>query len=225
MLEVVGVHKSYGAGAARTPVLHGVSLSVAQGGFLAICGPSGSGKSTLLNLIGLLDRPDTGEIRLGGAPADFRSRAQAARLRNRMIGFVFQSFQLLPRLTAWENVALPLFHRGAGRAERRERAQAMLARVDLSDRAHHRPDQLSGGQCQRVALARALVGEPALVLADEPTGSLDSATALQAMTLLRELNRALGVTVVMVTHDRDMAAACDRVVHIRDGRLFETEAA
>ncbi|MEO1037961.1 MAG: ABC transporter ATP-binding protein [Pseudomonadota bacterium] len=225
MLEVISVHKSYGADAARTPVLHGVSLSVAQGGFLAICGPSGSGKSTLLNLIGLLDRPDAGEIRLGGVSAGFRSRAQAARLRNRMIGFVFQSFQLLPKLTSWENVALPLFHRGVGRAERRERAHAMLERVGLSDRVHHRPDQLSGGQCQRVALARALVGEPALVLADEPTGSLDRATAGQAIALLRELNRALGVTVVMVTHDQDVAAACDRVVHIRDGRLFEPEAA
>ena len=225
MLEVVGVHKSYGAGAARTPVLHGVSLSLAQGGFLAICGPSGSGKSTLLNLIGLLDRPDAGEIRLGGVRADFRSRAHAARLRNRLIGFVFQSFQLLPNLTAWENVALVLFHRGVGRAERYARAHAMLAQVGLSDRVHHRPDQLSGGQQQRVALARALVGEPALVLADEPTGSLDSAAAAQAMALLRALNRALGVTVVMVTHDRDMAAACDRVAHIRDGRLVEAETA
>ncbi|WP_235524364.1 ABC transporter ATP-binding protein [Caulobacter sp. Root655] len=211
--------KAYGAGPTRVPVLHDISLNIPAGGLVAIVGPSGSGKSTLLNLIGLLDQPDSGEIRLDGQRVAFRSAAEAARLRNRMIGFVFQSFQLLPRLTAWENVALPLLYRGVPRAERRVRALAMLESVDLADRVDHRPSALSGGQCQRVALARALIGEPRLILADEPTGSLDTATGATVMDLLRDLNRRLGTTIVMVTHDPDLAARCNALIEIRDGRI------
>jgi putative ABC transport system ATP-binding protein len=177
----------------------------------------------LLNLIGLLDRPDSGDIVVDGRSVTIISPPIAARLRNELIGFVFQSFHLLPRLTAWENVALPLFHRGVGRSERKGAALAMLGRVGLSDRAEHHPGKLSGGQRQRVAIARALVTEPRLILADEPTGNLDSATGLQVMDLLRQLNRDLGVTILMVTHDRDMARLCDRVIEIRDGRVLPQE--
>lgn len=220
VLSVVGVSKSYGVGDHGLVVLNDVSFQVDAGEFVALCGPSGSGKSTLLNMIGLLDRPDAGEVSFQ-MPSDVpASAAAAARLRNELIGFVFQSFHLLSRLTAWENVALPLFHRGVERAERRAMSLAMLERVGLADRVHHRPEQLSGGQRQRVALARALVGEPKLILADEPTGNLDSVTAGQVMDLLRRLNRELGVTILMVTHDRDMAGMCDRVIEIRDGRIL-----
>lgn len=219
MLALTGVTKTYGDGVGRVTALDDVSLHVEAGGFVAVCGPSGSGKSTLLNIIGLLDKPDAGDVSLGGERVVLAGRAEAARLRNRLIGFVFQSFQLLPRLTAWENVALPLFHRGVGRIERRAKALAALDKVGLSDRAAHRPEALSGGQRQRVALARALVGEPALVLADEPTGSLDSVSAGAALDLLRDVNERLGVTIVMVTHDREAAARCDRTINIRDGRV------
>jgi len=186
----------------------------------ALVGPSGSGKSTLLNLIGLLDEADSGQILVDDRLVSALNATDAARLRNELIGFVFQSFHLLSRLTAWENVALPLFHRGVGRAERKARALNMLERVGLSDRVDHRPEQMSGGQRQRVAIARALVGEPRLILADEPTGNLDSVTGLQVMDLLRALNGDLGVTILMVTHDRDMAKLCDRVIEIRDGRVL-----
>ncbi|MGH7021202.1 MAG: ABC transporter ATP-binding protein [Brevundimonas sp.] len=196
------------------------SLYLPRGVFAALVGPSGSGKSTLLNLIGILDRPDCGEVVIDGRSVAALSPTEAARLRNELIGFVFQSFHLLSRLTAWENVALPLFHRGVGLSERKARAMAMLDRVGLSDRTDHRPEQLSGGQRQRVAIARALVGEPGLILADEPTGNLDSAAGAQVMELMRTLNRDLGVTILMVTHDNDMAKLCDRVIEIRDGRIL-----
>ena len=218
MLVVENVSKSYAEGDGA--VLDNVSFHLRRAEFSALVGPSGSGKSTLLNLVGLLDRPDHGKILIDGHPVAALSAAEAARVRNRLIGFVFQSFHLLSRHTAWENVALPLFHRGVGRAERKARALAMLDRVGLSDRSHYRPEQLSGGQRQRVAIARALVGDPRLVLADEPTGNLDSATGAQVMDLLRALNRELGVTILMVTHDRDMAARCDTVIEVRDGRLL-----
>lgn len=219
ILSVVDLSKGYGVGEQRVSVLHHVSLRIDAGEFVALCGPSGSGKSTLLNMIGLLDRPDSGEVRYENASAAPTSAAVSARLRNDLIGFVFQSFHLLGRLSAWENVALPLFHRGVKRPERKARALTMLERVGLADRVHHRPEQLSGGQRQRVALARALVGEPRLVLADEPTGNLDSATGAQVMALLRRLNRDLGVTILMVTHDRDLAGQCDRMIELRDGRV------
>jgi putative ABC transport system ATP-binding protein len=219
ILEVVGLEKTYGASTRPTPVLRGVDFSVAAGSFCAILGPSGSGKSTLMNIIGLLDRPSAGIVRLAGETIDHESADAAAHTRNRLLGFVFQAFNLLPRLTAWENVALPLLYRGTPRRERKPRAMEMLAQVGLGDRADHRPGALSGGQQQRVALARALIAEPRLVLADEPTGSLDSVTAGEVMALLRDLNARLGVTVLMVTHDRDLATRCDRRIEMLDGRI------
>ena len=219
MLHLNNIDKSYGSVARPVRALRGVSLSIAEGEFGAILGPSGSGKSTLLNIIGLLERPDRGRLRFGDVDVENASREERARLRNRLLGFVFQSFQLLPRLTAWQNVALPLLYRGAARRDRRAPALAMLERVGLADRAEHFPNELSGGQRQRVALARALIGAPRLVLADEPTGSLDSVSACEAMDLLRALNRRLGVTMLIVTHDRDLAERCDRRIEILDGRI------
>ena len=216
MIEISDVTKRYG----DLYALGGVSAFINAGEFVAVVGASGSGKSTLMNVLGILDHEFSGSLRIFDVEISSLSASSAARLRNELIGFVFQSFHLLPRLTAWENVALPLFHRGLKRPERKARAIAMLDRVGLADRVDHRPEQLSGGQRQRVAIARALVGEPRLILADEPTGNLDTATGAQVMDLLRALNRALGVTVVMVTHDRDMAKLCDRVIEIRDGRVL-----
>ena len=219
MLEVQGLEKTYGSAAHPVPVLRGISFAVEAGCFCAILGPSGSGKSTLMNLIGLLDRPSAGIVRLAGEIMDPQSPQTAARARNRLIGFVFQSFNLLPRLTAWENVALPLLYRGVPRVERRPLAMDMLDQVGLADHAGRRPAALSGGQQQRVALARALIAQPRLILADEPTGSLDSVTAGEVMGLLRDLNARLGMTVVMVTHDRDLALRCDRRIEMLDGRI------
>ncbi|CUS46716.1 MAG: ABC transporter ATP-binding protein [Pseudomonadota bacterium] len=219
MLQLTNVGKAYGPPAQPIPVLKDVSFSIARGAFCAVIGPSGSGKSTLLNIVGLLDKPDTGRVILDDVVVDYSSAQQAARLRNAMLGFVFQSFQLLPRLSAWQNVALPLLYRGIPRERRRVAALAMLDRVGLADRSLHRPTELSGGQRQRVALARALIGEPSLILADEPTGSLDSVTAIEVMELLRQLNRSLNVTILMVTHDRDLAAQCDRQIEFLDGRI------
>uniref|UniRef100_B0SXK6 ABC transporter related n=1 Tax=Caulobacter sp. (strain K31) TaxID=366602 RepID=B0SXK6_CAUSK len=219
MLELLNLTKSYGPPDRETPVLRDISFRIEAGAFCAIVGPSGSGKSTLMNIIGLLDRPTTGTLRLDGFDVDFASRAEAARFRGEAIGFVFQSFHLLPRLTAWENVALPLLYAGAPRGERRPRALAMLERVGLADRAEARPSELSGGQRQRVALARALIRGPKLILADEPTGSLDSVTAGEVMALLRDLNQRLGVTVLMVTHDKDLAGRCEQRIEVLDGRV------
>ena len=225
MLKLFNIDKRYGPPERPIPVLRDVTLSVAAGDFCAILGPSGSGKSTLMNIIGLLDRPSAGQVVLDDAAVDFTSPAATARLRNLTLGFVFQAFHLMPRLTAWENVALPLLYRREDRARRKARALAMLDQVGLADRADHRPSELSGGQKQRVALARALVGHPKLILADEPTGSLDSVTAGEVMALLRDLNRRLGVTIVMVTHDRDLAARCDRRIEVLDGRIVRDTAA
>ena len=219
ILEVRDLEKTYGTPARPIPVLRGVSFAVDAGSFCAILGPSGSGKSTLMNIIGLLDRPTAGRVCLAGETIDQESAESAAHMRNRLLGFVFQSFNLLPRLTAWENVALPLLYRGTPRRERKPLALAMLDQVGLGDRADHRPAALSGGQQQRVALARALIANPRLVLADEPTGSLDSVTAAEVMALLRDLNARLGVTVLMVTHDRDLAGRCDRRIEMLDGRI------
>ena len=225
MLKLFNIDKRYGPPERPIPVLRDVTLSVAAGDFCAILGPSGSGKSTLMNIIGLLDRPSAGQVVLDDAAVDFTSPEGTARLRNLTLGFVFQAFHLMPRLTAWENVALPLLYRREDRARRKARALAMLDQVGLADRADHRPSELSGGQKQRVALARALVGHPKLILADEPTGSLDSVTAGEVMALLRDLNRRLGVTIVMVTHDRDLAARCDRRIEVLDGRIVRDTAA
>ena len=178
-----------------------------------------------MNIVGLLDRPTSGRLLLDGAPVDIATPGEAARFRNRKVGFVFQSFHLMPRLSAWQNVALPLLYRGLARVERKPLALAMLELVGLAARAEHRPAELSGGECQRVALARALIGEPRLILADEPTGSLDSVTAGEVIALLASLNRRMGITILMVTHDRDLAARCDRRIEFLDGRVIADSAA
>lgn len=213
-----GVGRRFGAGDAAVWALRDVDLTVGPGDFVAIMGASGSGKSTLMNLLGLLDKPTCGTYALmGRSAAELGDDARAA-LRGQQLGFVFQSFHLLPRTSALENVALPLLYRGLARAERVRRAEAALVAVGLGHRLHHVPSQLSGGQQQRVALARALVGKPALLLADEPTGNLDSTTSLEVMAQLQRLNDD-GLTVVLVTHEPDIAAHARRVVHFRDGRL------
>jgi putative ABC transport system ATP-binding protein len=219
MLQLVDIHKTWGTPARPVLALRGVSFTLAVGEFCAVVGPSGSGKSTLMSIIGLLDRPSRGRVLLDGVVLDIDRAEEAARLRNRTLGFVFQSFQLLPRLSAWQNVALPLLYRGVAREDRRPRALAMLDQVGLAHRADHRPAALSGGESQRVALARALVGEPRVILADEPTGNLDSVTARGMMDLLRDLNERLGVTVLVVTHDGELAHTCDRRIELLDGRI------
>jgi putative ABC transport system ATP-binding protein len=224
MLELIGIEKTYGGPARPTPALRGVTFSVAAGAFCALVGPSGSGKSTLMNIAGLLERPTAGVVRLDGETIEDPSAAQAAKIRNRGIGFVFQAFNLLPRLSAWENVALPLLYGRVPRRDRRPAALAMLDEVGLGERADHRPGELSGGEQQRVALARALIRGPRLILADEPTGSLDSVTAGEVMALLGDLNRRLAVTVLMVTHDHDLARRCDRRIELLDGRIVADSA-
>jgi putative ABC transport system ATP-binding protein len=200
--------------------LQGVSLTVEPGDYLAVVGTSGSGKSTLMHLLGGLDRPSAGTLLIGGRDVSTLSPPEMARLRNEVIGFVFQSFHLLPRTTAQDNVALPLVYRGVGRRERRARAAAMLERVGLAHRIGHRPNQMSGGEQQRVAIARALVTGPSVLLADEPTGNLDSVTGQSVLTLLESLN-AEGVAVVLVTHDRDVAARARRQIVMRDGLIVD----
>lgn len=219
MLQIRELSKTYGGKFGVLPVLADVSLSLARGELCALTGASGSGKTTLMNLIGLLDRPDHGEIQLDGTSTTGLGEEELAHLRNRMIGFIFQSFHLLPRLTALDNVALPLLYRGVPAARRRIMAARALHRVSLGDRMNHRPDQLSGGQRQRVAVARALIGEPALLLADEPTGNLDSQSSDEIMGLFLELNQVLGVTILIVTHDPTIAARCPRRIVMRDGRV------
>lgn len=221
LVELDRVSQSYSMGDALQPVLHDVSLTIDRGQSCALVGASGSGKSTLLNLLGLLDQPSSGRLLLGGQDMSDVSADLRADLRNQWIGFVFQSFNLLPRLTALDNVALPLLYRGCSRAEARQRAQRQLERVGLNERVGHRPAELSGGQRQRVAIARALVGEPALILADEPTGNLDSTTAREIMDLLLLLNRNQGVTLIMVTHDDDLAQRLGRRVRVEGGRVTE----
>jgi putative ABC transport system ATP-binding protein len=203
--------------------LRGVTLSIEAGDYVAIAGPSGSGKSTLMHLLGGLDRPTSGRLRLLGRDVSDLSAADLAALRNRVIGFVFQSFHLLPRTSARDNVALPLIYRGIRRAERRRRAEDVLARVGLAHRMEHKPNQLSGGEQQRVAIARALVTEPSVLLADEPTGNLDSASGQAVLALLEELNLERGVAVAIVTHDHAIAARARRRVSMRDGRIVPAD--
>jgi putative ABC transport system ATP-binding protein len=205
-------------GPVEVPALADVSLQIQMGEFVAIVGPSGSGKSTMMNILGCLDRPTHGVYHLAGAPVAELDDDSLARLRSRTIGFVFQSYNLLPRTSALENVATPLLYQGVRRGERVRRARATLERLGLGDRADHEPSELSGGQQQRVAVARALVTEPALILADEPTGNLDSHAGAEVTALLRELHRT-GRTVVLITHDIDVAATADRQIHLLDGRL------
>ncbi|MGV6475686.1 ABC transporter ATP-binding protein [Azotobacter vinelandii] len=202
-------------------VLHEVSLSIERGQSCAIVGASGSGKSTLLNILGLLDQPASGRFLLDGLDMSRATADERAGIRNQCIGFVFQNFNLLPRLNALDNVALPLLYRGYHRTEARQHARRQLERVGLAERTAHRPADLSGGQRQRVAIARALVGKPSLILADEPTGNLDSATAQDIVDLLLQLNRQEGVTLVMVTHDDGLARRLDRCLHVKDGSVVE----
>ncbi len=223
VLELAGIAKDYRMGESTMRVLDDINLTVAAGEYMAIIGPSGSGKSTLMNIIGCLDRPSAGSYRINGADVAHLSDDELARIRNREIGFIFQSFNLLTRQDALHNVMQPLVYRGVRHAERRRRAEAALASVGLADRLHHRPNQLSGGQRQRVAVARALVGEPALILADEPTGNLDSRSTEEIMRLFDELN-ARGNTLIIVTHEPDIAEHTNRIVRLHDGRV-ESDAA
>jgi putative ABC transport system ATP-binding protein len=216
------VLRTYQLEGVEVPALRGVSVQVEPGEFAAIIGPSGSGKSTLMHLLGLLDRPTAGTITVGGRDATGLTDTELAVLRNETIGFVFQSFQLLPRTTATDNVSLPLVYRGTPRRERRDRAVEALQTVGLGHRLDHRPSQMSGGEQQRVAIARALVGEPRVLLADEPTGNLDTRTGEEIMAILETLNRDRGVAVLLVTHDRDVAERARRQIHMRDG-LIESD--
>jgi len=219
LIEVRDLSRVYDLDSGRVTALGGVSLDIEAGELVAVMGPSGSGKSTFMNLIGCLDRPTGGHYRIDGVAVETLSSDGLATLRNRKLGFVFQQFNLLPRVDACANVELPMVYAGLDGKSRRERALNALARVGLADRAHHRPMQLSGGQQQRVAIARALVNQPRLLLADEPTGALDSRTALEILALFQDLNRE-GVTVVLVTHDAEVARHARRVVRFRDGHVI-----
>jgi len=222
IIEVESLTRDYRMGGHVVHALRGVSLQVGAGEFVAVMGPSGSGKSTFMNLVGCLDRPTSGRYRLEGRDVAKLSGNERAAIRNRKLGFVFQSFNLLPRHTALENVALPLLYRGGHASGRLRRALEKLRLVGLGDRAHHRPAQLSGGQQQRVAIARALVNDPIVILADEPTGNLDTRTSVEVMVELQQLNRR-GLTVLVVTHEEDIAKYADRVLGFRDGRLVRDE--
>lgn len=223
MIRLEGINKIYNSGAVAVHALCDVDLNVGRGEMVAIMGSSGSGKSTLMNLLGCLDRPTSGKYYLEDQLVSEMDEDELAAVRNRRIGFVFQTFNLLPRMTAQRNVEQPLIYAGVRPAERRQRAAAALQRVGLADRGHHRPAQLSGGQCQRVAVARALVGAPSIVLADEPTGNLDSRTSIEVMALFQALN-AEGVTLLIITHEPDIAEHCRRVIEIRDGRIVADRA-
>ncbi len=220
VIDLERVTKVYRTGSLSVAALRGVSLTIKEGEYVAIIGPSGSGKSTLMHILGCLDTPSSGRYHLAGEDVSHMSETALAEVRNRRIGFVFQQFNLLASMTAWQNVELPLAYAGVSRSELKERAIEALGRVGLAGRIHHRPGELSGGQQQRVAVARALVTEPDLILADEPTGNLDSVSAADVMRLMGELHDA-GRTLVLITHDADVASAAGRVVGIRDGLLSE----
>jgi putative ABC transport system ATP-binding protein len=220
MIELEGIKKRFQMGDDQVQVLHGIDLSVQSGEMVAIMGPSGSGKSTLMNIIGCLDSPSDGNYRLDGMDVSKLSKAQLARARGQKIGFIFQSFNLIPRTDAMRNVELPLVYNGV--RKRRSKAKAALERVGLSGRMHHVPSELSGGQKQRVAIARALINDPSIILADEPTGALDARTTTEIMELLTELN-AQGCTIVVITHEEEVADYCSRRVWLRDGSIISDE--
>lgn len=224
MFVAQNLTKVYDMGAVQVHALRGVSFSIERGEMVAIMGPSGSGKSTLMHIIGCLDKPTTGRVLLDGEDVTKASDNRLAEVRNKKIGFVFQQFNLLPRLTAMDNVELPLIYAGAPRRQRREKVMALLDMVGLGERMHHKPTELSGGQKQRVAIARALANDPAVLLADEPTGALDTKTGAEIMELLQRLHGA-GNTVILVTHDPEVAAHAQRVIHIRDGLISREERA
>jgi putative ABC transport system ATP-binding protein len=224
MISMTGIRKVYTMGRVEVEALRGIDLEIAANEYVAVVGPSGSGKSTLMNILGCLDTPTSGEYRLSGETVGGLDRNRLAEIRNKRIGFVFQNFNLLPYASALENVELPLLFGGVGTRERHERAAAMLARVGLEDRMEHKPTELSGGQMQRVAIARALVNDPAIVLADEPTGNLDSASGQAIVSLFRELHAA-GQTIVLITHDAGVARLAERVVRMQDGAIVEDRSA
>jgi putative ABC transport system ATP-binding protein len=219
VIELTDIVKTYKMGDVEVNALCGVSLNVEEGEIVAIMGPSGSGKSTLMNVIGCLDQPTSGTYRLAGEDVSALNDDQLAVIRNKRLGFVFQQFNLLPRTTALSNVELPLIY-GGGK-DREQRALAALARVGLAERAHHRPNELSGGEQQRVAIARALINEPAIILADEPTGNLDSKAGHEVIGILRQLNQEQGITIVLVTHEPSIGAEAGRIVHLRDGQISD----
>src|SRR5262245_7134859 len=223
VIRIERVSKVYRTGDITVHALRALSFSVRHGEFVAIMGPSGSGKSTLMNIIGCLDRPTKGQYFLEGVDVSTMGRAALADTRNKRVGFVFQSFNLVPRTSALENVELPLLYAGVGGAERHRRANAALTEVGLSDRAKNMPNQLSGGQQQRVALARALVNNPSIILADEPTGALDTRTSVEVMEIFQRLNQEKKLTIIVVTHEPDVAKYAERIVHVRDGRISSDE--